>query len=357
MAGNEVVIEGTGEDDSSNQYEFQHGQFNIQQSKEERKRIREGYRVLIDDLKTNRQDFVRPSSNRLDEALTETDELYKNVKKSTERVLDSLAVRIISNYGRQTAEAVQTDFVKFIPEEFAEKLVTFIGGQRPGETSGSVRISGNGWAALGRSTQKLFCKSPPLHIMSGTFQRGEFEGKKNPIIRCDRRQKENETGKATVPKKVESFDDAGDVGTSQHIARVLKYLQDFYEMEGCQPLCYFDFVLDPDSFGHTVENIFHTSFLVSRGFAKISLDNDKLPQIEPIRNEEEGERPMIAQKNHQTIISITPADWKELVEVFGMKRAAISRSSTANAKKVLQQTPQKSQAQPTPTGALLDRHS
>jgi len=40
-----------------------------------------------------------------------------------EGALDSQAVLMITNLGRQKAEALHTDFVKFEPGEFAEKLV------------------------------------------------------------------------------------------------------------------------------------------------------------------------------------------------------------------------------------------
>ena len=29
-----------------------------------------------------------------------------------------------------------------------------------------------------------------------------------------------------------------------------------------RPICYFEFITDPDSFGHTIENMFYVSFLV-----------------------------------------------------------------------------------------------
>ncbi|XP_033757462.1 EP300-interacting inhibitor of differentiation 3-like isoform X2 [Pecten maximus] len=275
----------------------------------------------------NRHDFISPSSNRLDEALTETDELVKNVKLSSERVLDSLAVRIISTYGRQKALAVQTDFIKFVPEEFAEKLITFIGGRHV-ETPGPLKISSEGWSALGKSTRKFFSKSPAFHLMSGTFQKEPVAKPIKPVVKIVK-EKEHDKEKTTVPKKIDSFDDVVDLGTSQHVARVFKFLQSYYQELGNRPICYFSFVLDPKSFGRTVENIFHTSFLVMRGLAKVSLDEDKLPQIEPVQNEENGEGFLVNQRNHQTIITITPADWKELVESFSVENAAISHTSQA----------------------------
>lgn len=42
-----------------------------------------------------------------------------------EGALDSQAVYLISNLGRQRAEKLHTDFIKFEPVKYAEKLVSF----------------------------------------------------------------------------------------------------------------------------------------------------------------------------------------------------------------------------------------
>ncbi|XP_069139184.1 non-structural maintenance of chromosomes element 4 homolog A-like [Argopecten irradians] len=334
MAGNSsttVVLGGEENNNILNPDDFKHGQFNTDQTDEERRKLRQEYLVLIGDLRQNQPDFTDPSSDRLDDALTETIELSKNVKKSAEKVLDSMAVRIICSYSREQAQNVRTDFVKFVPEEFAEKLITFVGGRQNGETSGPVKISAQGWCALGKATHKFFSKSPALHIMSGTFKRELLPlpiGKANKSRRKFVKDIDDENVKDTIPRKLESFDEDDSNGTSQHIARVFRLLQKYYKDLDNIPLCYFSFVLDPDSFGRTVENIFHTSFIVSRGLAKLSLDDDGLPQIEPLPLEEEEDRSNVVQKpHHQTIITITPADWKELVQTFGVENAAILHPS------------------------------
>ncbi len=54
--------------------------------------------------------------------------------------------------------------------------------------------------------------------------------------------------------------------TEALVQSALKQLVKRYKEGGRrEPVCYFSFVIDPDSFGRTVENVFHVSFLVKEG--------------------------------------------------------------------------------------------
>ena len=56
-----------------------------------------------------------------------------------------------------------------------------------------------------------------------------------------------------------------------------------FQSNGKRAVGYFNFVIHPHHFGHTVENMFHVSFLVKERKVKISLDEESgLPLIEPI---------------------------------------------------------------------------
>ena len=54
------------------------------------------------------------------------------------------------------------------------------------------------------------------------------------------------------------------------VRSTLCQLHAHYKANGNRPINYFKFVMDPRSFGNTVENAFHVSFLVKEKQARIS---------------------------------------------------------------------------------------
>ncbi|XP_041368748.1 EP300-interacting inhibitor of differentiation 3-like [Gigantopelta aegis] len=292
------------------------------QDESERRDIRKNYRDFISSLQGNQQDLANPSSDSLNEKLLEADKLYEPVRMTREAALDSQALVLIANIGRQKAQALNTEFVRFQPVEFAEKLMTFVSGLDAHDDSG---ISRQGWCSLGQAVQPFFRRMPAFHFMAGSFERGPVQIKKNVGARKGLSEKEQTEDKATVPKQMEDFNDSDkNEATTAEVERVHRRLLEVYNEYNKLPICYFEFVTNPHSFGKTIENMFHVSFLVRDGYAKIFLDEDKLPVIEPIEvagNMTEEER--IQSKRQQVIISLTKQDWQEIIKNFNIQEPVI----------------------------------
>ncbi|XP_061194437.1 EP300-interacting inhibitor of differentiation 3-like [Saccostrea echinata] len=299
------------------------------QNKEERLEIRRGYRKLMEQLHDQKHDMINPESTSLSDALQTANDLNKNVRMPREGALDSATILMISNYARMKVDNLKTDFLKFEPIEYAEKLISFINQGQPRQTH-DVAISERGWVNLGAASQKFFLKSPAFHFMAGSFERGEPVKKVRRATDARKSDKENLSDKATVPKQMKSFDDTEkSEATTAEVEKLYGLLQHLYKETDCNPICYFEFVLHPQSFSQTVENIFYTSFLVRDGLAQIILDDEKLPLIEPIQNPEQ-EKVRKRMPHKQAVVSISPQEWKELIEVYNIHDPLIPTRESVN---------------------------
>jgi hypothetical protein len=59
-------------------------------------------------------------------------------------------------------------------------------------------------------------------------------------------------------------------GVEETVEYILTVLTAAYIQNKKQPISFFELVINPDSFGATVENIFHVSFLLRDGYAEFS---------------------------------------------------------------------------------------
>ena len=82
--------------------------------------------------------------------------------------------------------------------------------------------------------------------------------------------------KATKPKEVVNLEEEEE-STTKDVGLLLKALKRECEKRG--RVHYFKFLVNPDSFAHTVENMFHFSFLVKDGRAGITLGRDGQPYV------------------------------------------------------------------------------
>ncbi|XP_005094508.1 EP300-interacting inhibitor of differentiation 3 [Aplysia californica] len=293
------------------------------QDEAERRQIREGYRNFMDDLTEKKNELIDPTDGNdlLSQKLSAVDNMFQKVKMTREGALDSASLVTLADYGKMKAQALKTDFITFNPADFCEKVKLTVAGDAESAVRGDLTPAQ--WTSLGQTVQSFFKRAPVLQFMCGSFERGEVIPR---VARTKEREKvqDNSVIKATKPTQLSSLEetDRGELTTAQ-VDHLLNTLWSIYESQDHTPICFFEFVTNPHSFGQTVENIFYASFLIRDGLAKVTLDDDSLPVIEPIQKEDiENERSETAER-HQVVLSITHEEWKEIVETFKIEEPLI----------------------------------
>uniref|UniRef100_A0A8B9FLT3 Non-structural maintenance of chromosomes element 4 n=1 Tax=Amazona collaria TaxID=241587 RepID=A0A8B9FLT3_9PSIT len=248
-----------------------------------RRIIRNQYRELIYSVQQNREDMLSSKSDRLTEALEEANKLFSGVSSAREAALDAQFLVLASNLGKEKANELHSDMTTFDSLVFAEDLLTFMGINRievEENDSDSESISGylpsDAWHKLGEETEKYFRRAPSFHYMLGSF-------KSDPPVprqRIERQKKATGTEeKRAMPAQLKKMEESHQEATEKEVERILGLLQTHFQNDPSTPISFFDLVIDPNSFARTVENIFHVSFIIRDGFARIKLDEDKLPII------------------------------------------------------------------------------
>lgn len=96
-----------------------------------------------------------------------------------------------------------------------------------------------------------------------------------------------------------------------------------------QPINYFVFVTNPESFSQTVENIFYVSFLVRNGVVGIDMEDGQ--PILGLKQKVEVETLEDVVQKKQIIMGIDHKDYNDIISTYKITRSHIpTRESTAN---------------------------
>ncbi|XP_005048753.1 PREDICTED: non-structural maintenance of chromosomes element 4 homolog A isoform X1 [Ficedula albicollis] len=289
--------------------------------------IRSQYRELISTVQQNREAMLNSKSNRLTEALEEANRLFDGVRRAREAALDAQFLVIASNIGKEKANELHSEMSAFDSTAFAEDLLTFMGVNRTeveetddSEDASAVFLPSDAWKTMGEEATKYFRRAHTFHFLSGSFN-------SEPPVPKQRieRQKKASRGKAerAMPAQLKKMEESHQEATEKEVERILGILQTHFENDPNTPISFFDFVIDPNSFARTVENMFHVSFLIRDGLAKIKMDEDELPVIEPLKpsGAEEDSR---AGARNQVVLSLDQKEWQEIIETFQIREAMIT---------------------------------
>jgi len=167
------------------------------------------------------------------------------------------------------------------------------------------------WDKLDRKCARYFKTAPTVDFMLGPLIIEVPEGKQTK--RAAKRREKFDESQRQAPEELTKVEEEEEA-TTREVERIYEILKRHTD-DGSKPIGFFEFVINPDSFGKTVENLFHLSFLVKDGKASIAIDQDGQPTVcksKPYREEDYDE--VVSQK--QMVLSLTMAEWREIVEVY-----------------------------------------
>jgi len=157
-----------------------------------------------------------------------------------------------------------------------------------------------------RYCKKYINETPKTSFMYGPLQK---ELKKRVV---KPRAPKEKVGKKVIPKEIVNTNADKKTETTHRVAHVNECLTKFG-----RPVEFWRMVIDPDSFANSVENLFHLSFLVKEGHAKISDDDTVQPYEPPLDGDFKAKR-------QQSIVKLDFETWRKLRDEMNISEAFIT---------------------------------
>lgn len=328
---------------------------------QEANQIRKNYRNIKEHLTEKRLEFIDPNTMAIEAILEDIEGNFKRVNKPREAVSDMNILREVAILQNERIRNLQCEFRSFNNNEFIDKLKLFMSRSVKNKRTEDVENVSNNQleeddnsptTSRGANTSRLNKKScyvltkpifenfgkdcmnyfnilPKPTSLLGSLNK-EILFKQQRVVKQRRANENLEELKTKIKELDVNSKENEENSTVSEIERIFEILKKIHKRAlkiGVQ-IGFYEFVINPFSFSRTIENIFYVSFLIKDGYARISLNSDNLPIIEPTNDEDynaaDASKKKKSVNNIQSMISLTKAQWEEIKEVFNITTALIS---------------------------------
>ncbi|XP_063602542.1 non-structural maintenance of chromosomes element 4 homolog A-like isoform X3 [Penaeus indicus] len=296
--------------------------FAVQMSEEANKEVRDQYRELLQTVQEQADKAGQAGVDiaNIQKMVDKANQTFASVKRPREAALDAQFLKTCGVLAKLNIESSQSNLRVFRPSEFGQKLALFM--QLDSESKrGENEVDFASWKRFGRAVSSLYKKTTGIEPMLGAL-----EWEKPKAVRKERVvEKDKETQKKTPTEVANAV--SGEERQTEEVLRLYKILNRRYHESGNRPVCFLSFVVNPDSYPLTAENLFHTSFLVSQQLAIVEEEHG-IPVISP---QEQGQA-VESRVSSQCIVSLSEKEWRDIIKTFRITQAMIP-SPASRAKK------------------------
>ncbi|KAF8070559.1 Nse4 C-terminal-domain-containing protein [Lyophyllum atratum] len=249
------------------------------QDPEEKRAVRKNYRSLAKTVEAQQAHPNDYTAEELTKQVEQANKLFDKVKGPQEATLDASFLLTASNMGAQKARAMKSGSGAFDIDEFVAKLITFMGGRKPLEEhaeedsdveDGEHTGASLEWAKIGRKALAKSRRVPAMGFMLGPLS---IEQKKRAAVKRATLEKNKDELRKPQELKEEDISRSQNE-TTKNVAVLETILNDIAE-----PINIFKFVVNPNDFAQSVENIFYLSFLIRDGKVAFETTEDAEPVV------------------------------------------------------------------------------
>ncbi len=300
------------------------GEYNPDQDPSERRQIRKGLRDLGKSLADNRAEYLAPTSTGLRDTLLRANELAGQVRQTSDATIDSRLLVTAADFSlKKTVALISGNTAQGVDiDELIMKAKAFMRrgddeSKAPSATQHHRRPEADedddndgepyNWSYLARFACIKHNSRPsvpgflygPLSIekrarkvvvRKAAFRPKDLQETRPEVLKAGDIQKDDNKNLTTLctqilsrmRKVIQDAEDSMDAQEEDFDAMTVleqDKILDTYAVSRDQGVAYYRFVINPKSFGQTVENMFYVSFLIRDGNLGLFKDDRGLPYL------------------------------------------------------------------------------
>ena len=220
------------------------------------------YKKLMSELDHHEEELKHPGNEHVVGFMHHTQQLFSLIKSPKPLCLDAKMTKRVSGIVRQQSQQMSANIINFTLEKFTAKILQKL------EVQPGAKMRSRSFLKFGFRLSTRFRRTPALTFLYGAVPSQPVEAEKEKPTRRAKAREPKTALKETCTLDInQNSNNPGQLdGTEQMVSQALRCLVRQFKTNGRQPVDFFRFIIDPESFSKSIENLFHVSFLVNIRF-------------------------------------------------------------------------------------------